>query len=215
MRLNMRKHLGMILMTVLIGLASGSLFAEAVTVPTITIDPECVYVPLGEFVKVKGTLSMAKGQKLVLYAKDGKAVLAEEKVENTGGAVYFSITVPTKYTNSPGKTTVYVRSLQAKGVTASKAVRVTIHSGLEQTIKAPSKITLTDQKKTYQLKKTSDAGNKLYFKSSAPGVVTVNENGKLTRKKNGTATITIRQPGNDHYLPATEKVKVISQKNTY
>ena len=104
-----------------------------------------------------------------------------------------------------------IATVSSKGVVTGKKVgtakiTVTPKSGKKKTItvtvaKAPTKVTLNKTKatvtvgKTLQLKATlpsKTASNKLTWTSSNKSVATVNKNGKVTAKKAGTATITVK-----------------------
>ena len=104
-----------------------------------------------------------------------------------------------------------IATVSSKGVVTGKKVgtakiTVTPKSGKKKTItvtvaKAPSKVTLNKTKatvtvgKTLQLKATlpsKTASNQLTWTTSNKNVATVNANGKVTAKKAGTATITVK-----------------------
>ncbi|MCR4903299.1 MAG: leucine-rich repeat protein [Butyrivibrio sp.] len=67
----------------------------------------------------------------------------------------------------------------------------------------------------------TDSDSKITYTSNKKSVATVNSTGKITCKKTGTATITIRVGETDKYLAATKKIKVkvftfpSSRKGTY
>ena len=194
----------------------------ALSVPKISIDPEGLEPDHAEQVLIRGSISKSKGQKIDLFADDGKTVLARITAGTSGAPEHFQLQVPADYVNGSvvnceGELTVFVQSRTAKGVTASKKVRVVISCRKlrePQSIKAPERVTLTNLKTTSNLKAEVNTGRELTYRSSKPKVVTVSKTGKLKRKKNGKAVITIRQEGSSAFLPAEKKVTVTSRKST-
>ena len=207
-------HMMVIAVTILTLLLCVTVSASALTVPSVTVDSTCLTVKDKAKATVIGSVSMAKGQKVVVYAADGTTVLTEVTMPDSGQAEGFKLQVPDNKVKRPGTTKVSVKSLQAEGITASAPVGVTIKAVKTQTIKAASKVTLTNLKTTAKLNASASSGLKLTYKSSKPKVIAVSSSGKLTRKKNGKATITIKQAGNSTYLAATKKVTVTSRKST-
>lgn len=198
----------------------------ALSVPKITVDPGSLEPPSASQGFVTGKVSKGYGQRVVLYAKDGKTVIAYARLP-VGKAkqkrrVSYRIQVPESYLNgksaSPqGYLVVYVQSRPIKGVAASKKVRVILSCRKfrkVQSIKVPAKVTLTNLKKTKRIKAKCASGLKLRYRSSRPKVISVNKKGKVIRKKNGKATITITQEGNSKYLPAVRKIRVVSRRST-
>ena len=199
---------------VLIGLFFCTAAASAVSVPVVTVDPGCAAVEDDAPAVITGTVSAAKGQMLVMYASDQSTILKKVRLKDSGGSCTYSMTVPERGLLRPGKTAVYLKSLQAKGVTASGMAKVTVIAVGSQSITAPSEIVLTNLKKTAVLNASASSGLGLKYSSSDPDVVAVNASGKVKRKKNGSAVITILQEGSDIYHAATSQVKVTSRKST-
>ena len=190
--------------------------AYALGVPKVTIDEDSISSESAESVMVTGTVSQSKGQDVVLLADDEETVLSQVKLGSGGGKAAFQLRVPTMYLTS-GKGKVYVQSLSAPGVTASKRIPVTItikDPKKSQTITAASSVTLTNLKTTAKLDAKASSGLKVTYKSSNSQVVSVKSNGEIKRKKNGKATITITQAGNGSYLPTTKTVAVTCRKST-
>ena len=198
---------------------SVSLYTEnayALGVPKVTVDEDSISSESAENVMVTGTVSQSKGQDVVLLADDEETVLSQMKLGSNGAKATFQFRVPTMYLTS-GMGKVYVQSLSAPGVTASKRIPVTItikDPKKSQTITAASSVTLTNLKTTAKLGAKASSGLKVTYKSSNSQVVSVKSNGEIKRKKNGKATITITQVGNDSYLPATKTVAVTCRKST-
>ena len=187
--------------------------ASAVTVPKITVDQTSLLVKNSEKVHVTGTVSPAKGQTIALYAGDGNTVLAQVTAGSSGNEEAFQINVPDSAVKRPGKTTLQVRSMQGNDISASKTIELTVKAMKTQSVSGPASVTLTNLKKTAVLKGKASSGLAVTYTSSKPKVVSVSSSGKITRKKNGTAVITIRQRGNDNYLAAEKKTTVRSRKS--
>ena len=190
--------------------------AYALGVPKVIVDESNISSESAENVMVTGTVSQSKGQDVVLLADDEETVLSQVKIGSGGGKATFQLRVPTMYLTS-GKGKVYVQSLSAPGVTASKRIPVTVtikDPKKSQTITAASSVTLTNLKTTAKLGAKASSGLKVTYKSSNSQVVSVKSNGEIKRKKNGKATITITQAGNGSYLPATKTVSVTCRKST-
>ena len=210
----MKGHGIMALLIIMIGILFQSSCAFALTVPKVTVEPTCVTVADNKEAVVTGTVSIAKGQMITLYAKDCKTVLTEQKLEDSGNAASYRLSVPNGSVQRPGETVLYVKSQPVKGVAASKMVSVTIKAMKSQKISGTSSVTLTNLKTTATLKEKASSGKTLTYSSSNPKIVSVNKSGKLTRHKNGSVTITVQQKGTETYLPAVKKVKVKSRKST-
>jgi len=207
-------HVVIIVLAAIVLLMCVTVCASALTVPAITLDSPNLTVKDKAQAVITGTVSTANGQKVVLLAGDGTTILSEVSTENTGETASFKFSVPESRVKRPGTTKLYVKSLQAEGVAASSPAAVTIKAMKSQTITAPGSVTLTNLKTSATLKARASSGLALTYSSSAPKVVSVSSSGKLTRKKNGKATITITQKGNGTYLAAKKKVTVTSRKST-
>jgi len=199
----------------------GTQSAYALSIPKITIDNACLTQQSIDNVQVNGSVSIAKGQPIDLYAKDGETLLSQVTVGSSGGAQAFSIKVPYYYAldnaSNSGTVTVYVQSQSVKGLAASKKVKadITIKSPKKsQTITGASDMTLTNLKTTATIKAKASSGLKVTYKSSNSQVVFVKSTGEIKRKKNGKATITISQAGNSAYLPVTKTVTVTCRNST-
>ena len=213
-KLRMSGHAAVTAMAAFICLLCLTVCASALSVPTITVDSGCLTVKDKAAAAITGTVSVAKGQQVVLYASDGSTVLNEVTLKNTGSETAFKLPVPDSKMKRPGSTAFCVKSLPAEGVAASSMTKVTVKAVKTQTISAPKSVTLTNLKTAASLKAKASSKLGLIYKSSNPKVVTVNSKGKLTRKKNGKATITISQKGNGTYLATSKKVTVTSRKST-
>ena len=217
MTIEKRRPAGHIILTVLIimiGLFYCTAAAFAVSVPAVTVDPGCTAVEGDDPAVITGTVTVSKGQSLVMYASDQYTVLKKIRLKDTGGSCSYSLTIPERGLLRPGKTAVYLKCLQAKGVTASPMVKITVCAMGSQSIAAPSEVVLTNLNKTAVLNASASSGLALKYSSSDPDVVSVSASGKLKRMKNGNAVITILQEGNDIYHAASGQVKVTSRKST-
>ena len=194
--------------------------AYAISIPKISIDNSCLTYKSTDNVQVKGSISLAKGQAIELYAKDGETMLSQVIAGSSEGTEAFTLKVPTYYVldyANGGVMTVYVQSQSVKGVAASKKVKadITIKSSqMAQTISGASNMTLTNLKTTGKIKAKASSGLKLTYKSSNSQVVFVKSTGEIKRKKNGKATITITQAGNGAYLPVTKTITVTCRNST-
>ena len=195
--------------------------AYALGVPKVTVDESSLTSDSIDNVVVTGTVSQGKGQTVVLLASDEETVLSQITVGSDGKKANFQLRVPSLYLvgnqNSNGKVGIYVQSLSASGIAASRMVPATItikDPKQSQTIYAASSVTLTNLKTTAKLGAKASSGLKLTYKSSNSQVVSVKSNGEIKRKKNGNAIITITQAGNGSYLPATKTVAVTCRKST-
>ena len=78
MTIEKRRHAGHIILTVLIimiGLFYCTAAAFAVSVPAVTVDPGCTAVEGDDPAVITGTVTVSKGQSLVMYASDQYTVL--------------------------------------------------------------------------------------------------------------------------------------------
>lgn len=200
---------------------------SAIMTAKITVDAGRISVPVSEAAVITGTVRPAKGQRILVFAEDGKTELGGFRTGNSGKTEHFRVKIPSKFLPKNAEMKIFLQSSASNGLAASRKVPVTLACGAvkkgpaakkavrkAQKIKAPAKITLTNVKGTAKIKAAANTGRKLTYRSSAPSVVSVNKKGKLKRKKNGKAVITIRQAGNGKYLPAEKKVKVVCRKST-
>lgn len=208
------RHIVIVAAIAMLGFLCMAVSGFALTVPSITVDSSTITVKDKAQAVVTGTVSAAEGQTLALYASDGSTVLKEIQLGSTGGEEKYRITVPDSSVKRPGETKFYVQTLAEKGVAASQMVSVTVKAVKTQTISAPGSVTLTNLKTTSALKAKASSKLAVTYSSSNPKVVSVSSAGKLKRKKNGKATITITQKGNSTYLAASKKVTVTSRKST-
>lgn len=209
-----------LLAIIIVGFSLNTYDAYALGVPKVSVDQNNISAENIYDVMVTGTVSQGKGQDIVIYAADEATVISQTRLSSGGGKTSFQLRVPSMYLagnkNSSGNVSVYVQSLSAPGITASKKVPVTIKvkdPKKAQTIKAPSSVTLTNLKPTAKLGAKASTGLKLTYKSSNSQVVSVKKTGEIKRKKNGSATITISQAGSSSYLPATKTVQVTCRKS--
>lgn len=203
-----------ILLVMMISLFGISGTASALTVPQVTVDSSCATVKDQEPACVTGRVSKAKGQVITLYGEDGKTILTEQTLEDSGQSASYQLFVPEGFIKRPGTTELFVKSQPVKGVAASRMVAVKITAMKSQKITGTSSVTLTNLKTSAKLKLKASSGKKITYVSSNPSAVTVNSSGKLTRHKNGKVTITVRQAGDGTFLPAEKKVTVTSRKST-
>ena len=208
--------LTLVFITAMPAFASGSA-AHAVTVPKIEAHTGRLTTDGETRVFVTGTVSVAGGQDIVVWDGEENRELARQEMKKEDGEGTFLLWIPQEAVNDSGRTEFCVRSKSAKGLAASKSVRVSIgesHRKKAQTIKCPSKLTLTNLKTTATIKASASSGKKLTFTSSNSRVVAVSKKGKIHRRKNGKATIIVRQEGDNTYKPAEAKIPVISRKST-
>ena len=191
--------------------------AYAVTVPKLEAHTGRLTTDGETRVFVTGTVSVSGGQDIVVLDADGDRELARQEMDKEDGEGSFLLWIPQDAVNEDGQTEFRVRSKQAKGLAASKPVRVSIresHRKKTQTIDCPAKVTLTNLRKKGTIKASVSSGKKLTFTSSNSRVVTVSKKGKIRRIKNGKATITVRAEGDDKYRPAEATIAVTSRKST-
>lgn len=196
--------------------------AYALSVPKLTIDESCLVPENISEVAVAGRLSRAKGQMINVYGEDGQTVLLQKKINNAGGrAADFRIRIPEAIVKGKldrnSELTVYVQSEPVSGIGASKKVRAIIFCGKflkTQSIRSPKKITLTNLKQKTKINAHASSGMAVSYRSSKPNVVSVTKAGKVTRKKNGKAVITVTQVGDGIYLPVKKRITVISRRST-
>lgn len=122
--------------------------AYALGVPKVSVDQNNISAENIYDVMVTGTVSHGKGQDIVIYATDEATVISQTRISSGGGRTSFQLRVPSLYLagnkNSSENVSVYVQSLSAPGITASKKVPVKIKvkdPKKAQTIKAPSSVT--------------------------------------------------------------------------
>lgn len=198
----------------------GTYDAYALSVPKVTVDAASLKADSTDNIVITGNVSRSKGQPIHLLAADGETVLAQTIAGNGDGSSTFKLSVPAKYADDhmsgTGTFSVYVQSQAVKGLAASKKAEANVAVKIQksQTISAPSSITLTNLKTSDVIKAKSSSGLKLTYKSSNSQVVSVKSNGEVKRKKNGKATITITQAGNNNYSPVTKTVQVTCRKST-
>jgi hypothetical protein len=149
-----------------------------------------------------------------IHCQDGKITPAKTtiKLTKTSAKIYVKgkTTIKATVKNGKGKTTykssnTKVAKVSSKGVvTAVKAgtAKITVtNNGVKQTFKVTvknPKLNATKKtlkvKKSFTLKITGKVG-KATFTSSNKKIATVNSKGKITAKKKGTATITVKTNG--------------------
>lgn len=119
---------GAFLLMLLLLLGLLPLPASALSVPAITIDHPQITFTDPASVTIGGTISSGRGQKIVLLDAAQSHILSETKAGTGGTSCVFSLHVPAQAANIPAGSSLklFVKSLPASGLTASKPVPVTI-----------------------------------------------------------------------------------------
>ena len=179
--------------------------------PRVDLDEYQIESTSKDNVYVTGTVTLAKGQYVGVYNADGSILYNVVPLPNSNDEEDFKLQIPARYLNE-GNNTFKVKSLPLKGIINSsnpKTVTVKIKTVVpkkDQTITA-SNISLTVGGIKNIGAKTS-SGLILYYSSADPNIVTVDSTGNLIGRKAGTTKVTILQPGNDEYNPATKVITV-------
>ncbi len=190
--------------------------AAALTVPKVKAHAGRLTTGGVTRVFITGSVSVSKGQDIVVYDTEETRELARQKVTASNGEGSFLVWIPQEAVNQNGPTGFRVCSMPAKGIAASKTIRLSIGESKrkkEQTIKCPARLTLTNLKTKASLKARTSSGLPLTYRSSNKKVAKVDAKGRVRRMGNGRATITIRQEGSDKYKPAETKIMVVSRKS--
>lgn len=170
---------------------------------TITVSAKSTLAPS---LTITGARDLAKGKSLKLTAK----------LQNTTGAVKWSINSKKYATITPKGNQVTVKAKKKVGkvkVTAQvgsikKTVTIQVVNPVKS-MKLNAKSKTLKVRKTFKLKAKISPGNatnkKVTYKSSNTKVATVNASGKITAKKKGKATITVTSKSNPK---VKKKIKV-------
>lgn len=187
--------------------------AFAVSVPEVSLDMKTLTIERPAETLVTGSVTKVKGQRIAVLSKNG-SVLNQIQMPKSGGETEFELSIPEGAAKKRSVTVVYVRSMPARGIAASRQVKVRIRCGRTQKIKAPNTLTLTNLNTAMTISAKAASGGKLTYRSSNPKIVSVSKSGKIKRKKNGRVTITVRQAGKGNYFPSKKKIRVTSRKST-
>lgn len=187
--------------------------AEAVIVSKISLDRPYITTNPKKATYVTGTISKAKGQKIVLLSSSKKA-LASVIAPRTGKKARFRIRVPLRQLAAGSTVTFYVKAKASGGAAASRAVSLKIRCvKLSAGIAGASKITKGTLSKPFPVGASSAAG-RLTYRSSRPKVATVSSKGIVTPKKKGKTVITVYRKENSVYKAAVKTVRVTIRRPT-
>lgn len=158
---------------------------------------------------IEGEVPVADGQDIVVV--HGILTVARKTMPETGQPAQFRIKIPASELNKDGVTSLRVKATDGKTVKESLPARVEISykAKEDQTIKTGSneyQLTLPGLKETIDAETSS--GSDVYYSSSNPDVVDVDENGNLVPIGKGEAEISVKTIGSNKYNGAEKSVDV-------
>ena len=159
---------------------------------------------------IEGEVPVADGQDIVLM--HGILTIAKKSMPETGQPATFRIKVPAKELKDDGSiTSLRVLATEGKTVKESLPVKteITYKAREEQTIKTGSEeyeLTLPGLKESMNAKASS--GSDVYYSSSNPDVVDVDEEGNLVPKGPGKAEVSVKTIGSSKYEGTEKSVAV-------
>ena len=159
---------------------------------------------------IEGEVPVADGQDIVVV--HGILTVAKKTMPETGQPAQFRIKIPASELNKDGVTSFRVKATDGKNtVKESLPVRMEISykAREEQTIKTGSeeyKLTLPGLKESVDAE--ASAGSDVYYSSSNPDVVDVDEDGNLVPKGKGEAEVAVKTIGSSKYDGTEKSVEV-------
>ena len=160
-------------------------------------------------VYVNGTVNMAKGQNIALFDSTGKIPLSYTTVKNSSGKESFKIQVPPRLLKD-GTNTFKVISLPVRGAlnaSSPKTFTVKLNSSKKsQTITAKDLSLQVNERKNVGA--TTNSGLPLTYKPENNKIVTIDAKGNAVGRIKGSTKVTITQPGNNEYSPASKTITI-------
>ena len=158
---------------------------------------------------LEGEVPVADGQDIVVV--HGIETVARKTMPETGQPAQFRIKIPASQINEEGVTSLRVKATAGKTVEESLPVRaeITYKARKEQTIKTASEeyeLTLPGLQESVKAKASS--GSDVYYSSSNPDVVDVDEDGNLLPKGPGKAKVSVKTIGSSRYNGTEKSVAV-------
>lgn len=202
-----------VLLIICVMLAAGSLFPAAKDDPGIEVyNTELVTNDL-DATYIEGEIPVADGQDIVVM--HGILSIAKKTMPETGQPAKFRIKIPATEINKDKTTSIRVRATAGKTVPESLPVRaeITYKSKEEQTIKTGSekyKLTLPGLRESIKAKASS--GSDVYYVSSDPKVVDVDEDGNLIPTGKGKAKVSIKTIGSNKFKGVEKSIDVSVEK---